>query len=54
MKKEKKLEKKIKIEFLKIMNKGKKKDKKINLILSHFWYWTLKLDPKPLDTLIVL
>jgi len=36
------------------MNKGKKKDKKINLILSHFWYWTLKLDPKLLDTLIVL
>jgi DNA-nicking Smr family endonuclease len=24
-----------------------------HMLITHFWYWTFKLDPKPLDTFII-
>jgi hypothetical protein len=49
---------KINLKNIKLKNKlTKTKKPKIDLILSHvshiFYIWTLKLHPKPLDTLIV-
>jgi hypothetical protein len=37
--------------------KKKKKTQKLiksfHMSITHFWYWIFKLNPKPLDTLIV-